>query len=90
MRPVESLRRTWLEMDEEARQRVLVAAVIYGFFLLIGYRSLARTEDDYVRGPRWLWRALLPSNVIKVDSDQLIVVPTGVLAFWLVGRRRKR
>lgn len=90
MEPFESLRRTWSGMDEKARRMALIASVIYGFFLLIGYRSLARTKDESLRGPRWLWRALLPSTAIKADGDQLTVVPIGVLAFWLLGRRRKR
>lgn len=90
MEPLESLRRTWSQMDEDARRRALMAAFIYGFVVLIGYRSLARTKDENLRGPRALWRVLLPSSAIKANGDQLTVFPIGVLAFWLVGRRRKR
>ena len=90
MEPLESLRHTWSEMDEEARRGSLIAVALYGFFLLIGYRSLARTKDERLHGPRWLWRALMPSSAINVQGDQVTVVPIGVLAFWLLGRRRRK
>ena len=68
----------------------VIAAAVYFFFVLLGYRQLGRTKDKQLQGPRWLWKALMPSSAVNVGESGVTIIPVGVALFWLFGRRRRR
>ncbi len=88
-RPIEQLRRAFDGMDDEGRRFSAVALAVHLFLLVAGYRRLARTPDHRLQGPRWMWRAVMASTVVSTRDGRLTIVPVGVAAFWLLGRRRR-
>lgn len=89
MEPLDTIKTQFDLMDEEARRNSLIAAVVYVFFVLLGYRQLGRTKDKRLQGPRWLWKVLMPSSAVSISESGVTVVPVGVALFWLLGRKRK-
>ena len=90
MEPLDTLRAQFDRMDQDAKRTSLIALAVYAFLVVVGYRQLAKTTNRRLQGPRWLWKALMPSSYAHVSEAGVTVVPIGVIAFWLLGRRRKK
>ena len=71
------------------RQIAIAVAVQLGI-TLAAFIVLRKTPDDRLRGPRWLWRLLLPATVTQIKESEVILAPIGPVLFLAVGRRRSR
>ncbi len=72
-------RRRWSDLSQRSRRLLAVAAVAEGILKLAALIDLKRRPASQVRGPRWLWAA-----VITVVSSAGVVP----IAYFVVGRRQ--
>jgi hypothetical protein len=87
MNGLEQLKQMWEGLDAEKQKALIGVLVGHALLVLLGFRNLSRTPDERLRGPRWLWKLLMPSSTLKIDDDNIIFAPTGVIAYFLVGKR---
>jgi hypothetical protein len=87
MNGLEQLKQMWEGLDAEKQKALIGVLVGHALLVLLGFRNLSRTPDERLRGPRWLWKLLMPSSTLKIDDDNIIFAPTGVVAYFLVGKR---
>lgn len=87
MNGFEQMRQMWDGLDAEKKKALLGVMAVHALLILIGFRSLSRTPDEGIRGPRWVWKLLMPSSTVKIDDDRIIYAPTGVVAYALIGKR---
>ncbi len=80
--------------DQETRQtktpptkQIVLAATVQLVITLGAYWVLKRTPDDRLRGPRWLWRLLVPATVTQIKGSDVVLAPIGPVLFLTVGRR---
>ena len=90
MNGLDQLRQMWGGLDAEQRKALVGIGIAHAVLVTIGFRSLARTPAERIRGPRWLWKVLMPSSTLKINDDNVIFAPTGVVAYFLVGRKWKK
>ena len=90
MNGLEQLKELWGGLDAEKRKVLAGVLVVHALLVLLGFRNLSRTPDDRLRGPRWLWKLLMPSSTLKVDGDTIIFAPTGLAAYLLIGKKWKK
>jgi MFS family permease len=74
-------RRRWSELSERRRRLLIAAAVVEGALKLAALIDLSRRPAGQVRGPKWLWAAV----VAVVGSAG--VVP---ISYFVFGRRAPR
>ncbi len=87
MNGLDQLKQMWEGLDAEQRKALIGVGIAHAVLVLIGFRNLAKTPDERVRGPRWLWKVLMPSSTLKIEDDKIIFAPTGVVAYFLIGKR---
>ena len=72
------------------RRQIAIAAAIQVAITLAAYAVLKRTSDERLRGPRWLWRVLIPASVTQLRGSDMVLAPFGPVLFFVLGRRRAR
>ncbi len=72
-------RRQWSDLSQRTRRLLTISAVAEGILKLAALIDLKRRPASQVRGPRWLWAA-----VITVVSSAGVVP----IAYFVVGRRQ--
>jgi hypothetical protein len=87
MNGLEQLKQMWEGLEAEKQKALIGVLIGHALLVLLGFRNLSRTPDDRLRGPRWLWKLVMPSSTLKIDDDNIIFAPTGVVAYFLVGKR---
>ncbi len=87
MNGIDQLKQQWEELGAEQRKALIGIGIAHALLVLVGFRSLAKTPDERLRGPRWVWKLVMPSSTIKIADDDIIFAPTGVVAFFLIGKR---
>jgi hypothetical protein len=72
-------RRQWSDLDQRTRRLLAVAAAAEGILKLAALFDLKRRPASQVRGPKWLWAAVLA-----------IVSSAGVvpISYFIFGRRQ--
>ena len=68
-------KRSWSELSEAQRRRLVVAAVVQVLLQAAALRDLRRRTPDALNGPRWAWVCATFVNT------------AGPLAYFLFGRR---
>jgi hypothetical protein len=87
MNGLEQLKQMWEGLEAEKQKALIGVLIGHALLVLLGFRNLSRTPDERLRGPRWLWKLVMPSSTLKIDDDNIIFAPTGVVAYFLVGKR---
>jgi hypothetical protein len=72
-------RKQWSDLDERTRRLLVSAAVAEGFLKLAALVDLKRRPASQVRGPKWLWAAV----VTVVSSAGVVPV-----SYFVFGRRQ--
>ena len=74
-------RRQWSDLSQRTRRLLTIAAVAEGILKLAALIDLKRRPASQVRGPKWLWAAVLA-----------IVSSAGVvpISYFVFGRRYPR
>ena len=75
---------------EDSKRQMAIAVAIQLTLAALAYMALRRTPDERLRGPRWLWRVVIPATFTQIKGGDVVIAPAGPLLFFLVGRRRKR
>ena len=72
-------RRQWSDLSQRTRRFVMVAAVAEGVLKVAALIDIKRRPASQVRGPRWLWAA-----VVAVVSSAGVVP----ISYFVFGRRQ--
>ena len=75
------------ETRKPPTKQIVMAAAVQLAITLGAFWLLKKTPDDRIRGPRWLWRLLLPATVTHIKGPDVILAPIGPVLFLTVGRR---
>lgn len=75
------------ETRKPPTKQIVMAAAVQLAITLGAFWLLKKTPDDRLRGPRWLWRLLLPATVTQIKGSDVILAPIGPVLFLTVGRR---
>jgi hypothetical protein len=78
---VMAARKQWSDLSERDRRLVIAAAVAEGILKLAALIDLKRRPASQVRGPKWVWAA-----VVAVPSSAGVVP----VAYFVFGRRQPR
>ena len=76
--------------DRPGRRAIVTAIAVQLLFTVLPFVLLRRTPDERLRGPRWLWRVVIPASVVQIKGSEVILAPIGPVLFLLFGRRRSR
>ncbi|NND84293.1 MAG: hypothetical protein HKN46_04005 [Acidimicrobiia bacterium] len=90
MNGLDQMKEMWAGLDEDKQKALIGVMIGHALLVLLGFRNLSRTPDERIRGPRWLWKLLMPSSTIKVDDDNIVFAPTGVVAWFLIGKKWRK
>lgn len=80
----------WAEMDTGARVQAIVLAVVHLALAFVAFRNLAGRAANDVRGPKLLWKAVIPASISAVRGGHVRMLPLGPLLYLTLGRRRNR
>jgi hypothetical protein len=81
-------RAAWEGLSPEARRRVIIQAVVYVLFVVLAFRSLSKQSEANLRGPKPLWKGVIPASMISLKGGNAsVVVPIGPVLYFAVGRR---
>jgi hypothetical protein len=69
----------WSRLSERQRRGIILGVVLEGIVKVFALRDLKRRPAEEVRGPKWLWGAVI------VAANSAGLVPA---AYLLLGRRR--
>jgi hypothetical protein len=83
-----SPRAAWEDLSPDARRRVIIQAVIYVVLVVLAFRSLSRQSAANLRGPKQLWKGVIPASVTNLKAGS--VVPIGPILYFAVGRRPRQ
>jgi hypothetical protein len=78
-RDVMAARKQWSDLDERTRRLLVSAAVAEGILKVAALVDLKRRPASQVRGPKWLWAAV----VTVVSSAGVVPV-----SYFVFGRRQ--
>lgn len=84
-----SPRAAWDGLPPDARRRIIIQAVIYVLLVVMAFRSLSKQSADNLRGPKQLWKAVIPASVTNLAAGTASVIPIGPVLYFAVGRRRR-
>ncbi|MDF1597578.1 MAG: hypothetical protein P1T08_15980 [Acidimicrobiia bacterium] len=82
------LRSRWAELDTKARVLAIVQAVVHLTLAFVAFRSLATRDTAAVRGPKLLWKSVIPASISTVRSGHVWIFPLGPILYMTLGRRR--
>lgn len=78
----------WAGLSPEARRRVIIQAVVHVLLVVLAFRSLSKQSEANLRGPKPLWRGVIPASIVSLKGGNTSgVVPIGPVLYFAVGRR---
>ena len=85
-----SPRAAWEGLSPDARRSVIIQAVIYVLLVVLAFRSLSKQSETNLRGPKQLWKGVIPASVTNLKAGKAWVVPIGPVLYFAVGKRRRQ
>ena len=79
---------SWQGLPKDVRSRALAESVIYGLLVIAAFRSLSKQTEGSLRGPKQMWKGLIPASIVNVKANSAWVIPVGPLLYFAVGKRR--
>jgi hypothetical protein len=73
-----------------SRKEIILAVSVQLLFTVGSFVLLKRTPDSRLRGPRWMWRVIIPASVTRIRGSEVVLAPIGPVLFLVFGRRRAR
>ena len=78
----------WAGLSPGARRRVIIQAVVHLLLVVLAFRSLSKQSEANLRGPKPLWKVVIPASIISLKAENASgVVPIGPILYSAVGRR---
>jgi hypothetical protein len=85
-----SPRAAWEGLSSDARRSVIIQAVVHVLLVVLAFRSLSKQSAADLRGPKRLWKGVIPASVINLKAGMASVVPIGPVLYFAVGKRRRQ
>ncbi len=86
----ESPRAGWKGLSPDTRRRVIIQSVVYVVLVALAFRSLSKQSEADLRGPKSLWKGVIPASLTNFKAGSAWVAPVGPLLYFTVGKRRQR
>lgn len=83
-----SPRTAWEGLSPDARRGVIIQAIVYVLLVVLAFRSLSKQSAASLRGPKQLWKGVIPASVTNLKAGRALVVPIGPIIYFAVGKRR--
>jgi hypothetical protein len=81
-------RAAWEGLSPEARRRVIIQAVVSVLLVVLAFRSLSKQSEASLRGPKPLWKVVIPASMITLKGGNAwVLVPIGSVLYFAAGRR---
>jgi hypothetical protein len=84
-----SPRTVWQGLPKDTRSRAIAEFIVYALLVVVALRSLSKHDVADLRGPKSLWKGVIPASIVNVKSDTAWVIPIGPLLYFVIGRRRR-
>ena len=84
----ETPRAGWKGLSPDTRRRVIIQTVVYVVLVALASRSLSKQSAADLRGPKSLWKGVIPASLTNFKAGSAWVAPVGPLLYFFVGRRR--
>jgi hypothetical protein len=82
-----TLRASCNGLSQDGRRRLMIQAIVYVLLVVLAFRSLSRQEEANLRGPKPLWKGVIPASITSLRGGTASVVPIGPVLYLAVGRR---
>ncbi|MDR9450731.1 MAG: hypothetical protein RI637_05870 [Acidimicrobiia bacterium] len=83
-------RASWKGLSPDTRRRVIIQTVVYVMLVALAFRSLSKQSEADLRGPKSLWKGVIPASLTNFKAGSAWVAPVGPLLYFIVGKRRPR
>ena len=83
----DSTRTVWNDLPQGTRSRAVAGFIVHALLVAAAFRSLSKQDAANLRGPKILWKAVIPASIITLRTDTARVVPLGPLLYYTFGRR---
>ena len=84
---VKATRFSWQGLPKDVRSRALAESIIYALLVIGAFRSLSKQTEADLRGPKQMWKGVIPASIVNVKADSAWVIPVGPLLYFAVGKR---
>jgi hypothetical protein len=61
--------------------------VVWVLLVILAFRSLSKQSDANLRGPKSLWKGVIPASITNFRSGNALMVPLGPVLYFAVGKR---
>ena len=82
-----SPRAAWEGLSPDDRRRIIIQAVIHVLLVVLAFRSLSKQNAANLRGPKQLWKGVIPASVTNLRAGNASVVPVGPVLYFAAGKR---
>ena len=79
---------SWQGLPKDVRSRALAESIIYALLVIAAFRSLSKQTEASLRGPKQMWKGVIPASIVNVKANSAWVIPVGPLLYFAVGKRR--
>ena len=86
----ETPRAGWKGLSPDTRRRVIIQTIVYVVLVTLAFRSLSKQNPADLRGPKSLWKGVIPASLTNFKAGSAWVAPVGPLLYFIVGKRRQR
>jgi hypothetical protein len=81
---------SWQGLPKDVRSRAVVESIIYALLVFVAFWSLLKQNEADLRGPKQMWKGVIPASIVNVKADSTWVIPVGPMLYFALGRRRPK
>lgn len=78
---------SWEGLSPDSKRRMIIQAVVYVVLVVCAFRSLSKQNPTDLRGPKSLWKSVIPATTVRLGPGQAFVAPLGPLLYFAFGKR---
>ena len=67
----------------------MAESIVYALLVFAAFWSLSKQSEASLRGPKQMWKGVIPASIVNVKADSAWVIPIGPLLYFVLGRRRR-
>ncbi len=81
---------SWQGLPKDVRSRAVAESIVYALLVFAAFWSLSKQSEASLRGPKQMWKGVIPASIVNVKADSAWVIPIGPLLYFVLGRRRRK